>query len=291
LRLSLSKIGASKVKWHRLPEGRIKTGTIKREGTHWEVIFTCEGERALVYQPTEEVGGLDMGLLHFAPLDDGSTIENPRSYRRAESSLQAAQQVLSRKKRGSARRRKQGRLVGKHHPHIHNQRRDFHQKEARKLMNGHQIIVFEKVQPKNRSRRPKPKPAETPGKYLPNGASAKAGLNQSIWDAGWGQFQQLCVSKAEWAGSRVLFVDPQNTSQRCGRCGTIVPKDLDERWHSCPQCGLELDRDHHSALDIKRLGLLLLAQEHQARTVPSGDAPLRSSRLSVRKVADKKERL
>ena len=74
-----------------------------------------------------------------------------------------------------------------------------------------------------------------------------AGLNKSILDAGWGQFQQLCVSKAEWAGSRVLFVDPQNTSQRCSGCGTIVPKDLDERWHSCPHCGLELDRDHNSA--------------------------------------------
>lgn len=276
LRLSLSKIGAIKVKWQRLPEGRIKTCTIKREGTHWNVIFTCEVERALVYHPTEEVVGLDMGLRHFATLDDGRTIENPRYYRRAESLLQAAQQVLSRKKRGSARRRKQARLVSKHHRRIRNQRRDFHHKEARKLVNGHQIIVFEKLQAKNMSRRPKPKPAQTPGEYLPNGACAKSGLNKSILDAGWGQFQQLCVSKAEWAGSRVLFVDPQNTSQRCSRCRTIVPKDLDERWHSCPQCGLELDRDQNSALDIKRLGLLLLAQEHQARTVPSGDAPLRS---------------
>jgi len=194
-----------------------------------------------------EVVGLDMGLLHFATLDDGSTIENPRYYRRTESSLQAAQQALSRKKRRSARRRKQARLVGRHHRRIRNQRRDFHHKEARKLVNGYQVIVFEKLQPKNMSRRPKPKPAETPGEYLPNGASAKAGLNKSILDAGWGQFQQLCVSKAEWAGSRVLFVDPQNTSQRCSGCGTIVPKDLDERWHSCPQCGLELDRDHNSA--------------------------------------------
>ena len=83
LRLSLSKIGAIKVKWQRLPEGRIKTCTIKREGTHWYVIFTCEVERALVYHPTEEVVGLDMGLRHFATLDDGRTIENPRYYRRA----------------------------------------------------------------------------------------------------------------------------------------------------------------------------------------------------------------
>ena len=174
LRLSLSKIGDIKVKWHRLPEGRIKTCTIKREGTHWYAIFTCEVERALVYHPTEEVVGLDMGLLHFATLDDGSTIENPRYYRRAESSLQAAQQALSRKKRRSARRRKQARLVGRDHRRIRNQRRDFQHKEARKLVNGYQVIVFEKLQPKNMSRRPKPKPAEITGEYLPNGASARS---------------------------------------------------------------------------------------------------------------------
>ena len=110
-----------------------------------------------------------MGLRHFATLDDGRTIENPRYYRRAESLLQAAQQVLSRKKRGSARRRKQARLVGKHHRRIRNQRRDFHHKEARKLVNGHQIIVFEKLQAKNMSRRPKPKPAQTPAGTCPMG--------------------------------------------------------------------------------------------------------------------------
>ena len=109
-----------------------------------------------------------------ATLDDGSTIENPRYYRRTESSLQAAQQALSRKKRRSARRRKQARLVERHHRRIRNQRRDFQHKEARKLVNGYQVIVFEKVQPKNMSRRPKPKPAETTGEYLPNGASARS---------------------------------------------------------------------------------------------------------------------
>jgi putative transposase len=137
------------------------------------------------------------------------------------------------------------------------------------------VIVFEKLQPANMSKRPKPKQDEATGAYLPNGASAKAGLNKSINDAGWGQFQQICTSKAAWAGSRVLLVNPKDTSQRCSGCGTLVKKELSERWHSC-SCGCELDRDHNAALNIQRAGIALLAKEFQARTEPSEDAPLRS---------------
>ena len=36
-------------------------------------------------------------------------------------------------------------------------------------------------------------------------------------------------------------------------CGTVVKKDLSERWHSC-ECGTELDRDHNAALNILALG-------------------------------------
>jgi len=85
-------------------------------------------------------------------------------------------------------------------------------------------MVFEKLQPANMSKRPKPKQDEATGQYLPNGASAKAGLNKSILDAGWGQFQQICESKAACAGSRVLFVSPKYTSQMCSGCGAIVQK-------------------------------------------------------------------
>ena len=113
---------------------------------------------------------------------------------------------------------------------------------------------------------------------------------QSIRDSGWAQFVQHCENKAEEAGSRVLFVDPKYTSQRCSVCGTIKKKTLDERWHSCP-CGAELDRDHNSARDILRLGLSgqtiqkkaprprrTYKKQAQARTEPSGDALLRSPR-------------
>jgi len=282
-RVCLSKIGTIKVKFPQKkkanpPQGLMKICTIKREGSHWFVVFTCEVEQELVYHLSEQAVGIDLGLLHFGTLSDGSSIENPRHLRRSEQKLKKLQEVLSRKKRGSKRRRKAAQIVGKNHRHIRNQRKDFHHKEARKLVNIYGVIVFEKLQPANMSKRPKPKQDEETGQYVPNGASGKAGLNKSIMDAGWGQFQQLCVSKAAWAGSCVLFVNPKYTSQMCSGCGAIKKKELSERWHSC-SCGCELDRDHNAAVNIKRAGLNLLQKEAQARTEPSEDAPLRSPRL------------
>jgi len=107
----------------------------------------------------------------------------------------------------------------------------------------------------NMSKAPEPKPdPEREGAYLPNGAAAKAGLNQSILDAGWGQFQALCTTKAASAGRNVVLVNPSNTSQQCSGCGTLVPKPLEERTHRCPFCGLVLDRDHNAAINILQAG-------------------------------------
>lgn len=283
-RVCLSKIGTIKVKIPQgkkanPPVGEMKTCTIKREGQHWFIVFTCEvEEQAIVYHPSEEAVGIDLGLLHFATLSDGSTIENPRHARQAEQKLKQLQEVLSRKKRGSKRRRKAAQRVGKAHRHIRNQRKDFHHKATRKLVTQYQTIVFEKLAASNMSKRPRPRQDEETGHYLPNGASAKAGLNKSILDAGWVQFQQICESKAACAGSCVLFVSPKYTSQRCSGCGAIVQKEFEERWHIC-SCGCSLDRDHNAAKNILRLGLQAIPTESRARTERSEDAPLRSPRL------------
>jgi putative transposase len=171
---------------------------------------------------------------------------------KAENVLERRQQSLSRKKKGSHRREKAKRLVAKAHRKIRNQRRDFHHKQARKLVQEHQTIVFEELEIKNVSRHAKPKQDEN-GTYMPNGAAAKSGLNKSILDAGWGQFQAIVSHKAACAGRVVLFVNLHYTSQVCSQCGTIHKEDLSERWHSC-ECGCELDRDTNAAINILRLG-------------------------------------
>ncbi|GHO48972.1 zinc ribbon domain-containing protein [Ktedonospora formicarum] len=80
-------------------------------------------------------------------------------------------------------------------------------------MNTYETIVFENITPANLSKRAKPKQDEETGQCLPNGASAKSGLNTSIMDAGWAMFIVMCEYKAENAGTvQVVKVDPKYTS-------------------------------------------------------------------------------
>ncbi len=252
VKLHLSKIGTVQMYLHRSIEGTIKTLTIKREGDHWYAIFTCDiGKPDSLPMSYEDVG-IDLGVTHFAALSTGEFIEHPHYFRKAEKQLAKAQQSLSRKQRGSHRRTKAVKRVAKCHRKIRNQRKDFHHKASHKLVNYYQVIVFEDLQVKNLTKAPAPKQNEN-GKYLPNGAAAKAGLNKSILDAGWSTFTQTMSVKAAWAGRTIIFVDPSMTSQLCSGCGAVVKKDLSERWHSC-ECGTELDRDTNAAINILNKG-------------------------------------
>ena len=84
--------------------------------------------------------------------------------------------------------------------------------------------------------------------------AAKAGLNRSILDAGWGQFTSIVVAKAESAGRRVVLVHPAYTSVDCHTCGSrcIRPR---QDTVVCPLHG-ELDADLNGARNIAaRAGL------------------------------------
>ena len=81
---------------------------------------------------------------------------------------------------------------------------------------------------------------------------AEKAHGKSINDAGWSEFIGMLSYKAEGAGSRVILVNPENTTKECSRCGVLTDKDLSERQHNCPSCGLRMDRDHNAAINILR---------------------------------------
>ena len=250
--LHLTKIGTVKLHLHRDLAGTIKTLTIKREGEHCYACFSCEIGKPKALPISYEDVGIDLGVTHFAALSTGEFLDNPRYYRKAEKHLKKVQAALSRKRRGSHRRNKAVQAVAAAHRKIRNQRRDFQHKASRRLVNRYQVIALEDLQVKNLSKAPAPKQDEN-GQYLSNGASAKAGLNKSILDAGWSTFTEMVSVKAAWAGRTVILVDPFKTSQVCSQCHKEGPhKDLDERIHSCVHCGAVLDRDTNAAINILR---------------------------------------
>jgi putative transposase len=257
-RVYFKGIGHLRVHQHRAVRGRVKTITAKREGRRWLVILSCEDVPAEPLPPTGAVIGIDMGLTHFLTTSDGAHVRNPRYLAAATARLTAAQQALARKKRGSRRRRKAVQRVAALHGKVRRSRLDHAHKTALELVRDHDLIAHEALTVANMTRRPVPRPAGD-GTYEPNGATAKAGLNRSINDAGWGVFLKQLAYKAERAGRIVVEVNPANTSRRCAQCGYVAAGNRKGEAFRCLACGHTAHADVNAAINILRAGLALQA--------------------------------
>ncbi|MCF3106719.1 transposase [Streptomyces roseoverticillatus] len=257
-RVRLQGIGHVKVHQHRPVIGMVKTISVKREGRKWFVVLTAEQAQPEPLPATGRAVGVDMGIANFLADSNGGFVDNPRHGRKAAIKLEAAQQALSRCKRSSKRRRKAVETVARRHRKVRRQRLDHAHKTALGLVREHDFIAHEDLKIRNMSKTPGLKPdPDQPGVFLPNGASAKAGLNRSIADAGWGVFLAILAAKAEGAGREVMAVDPRNTSRRCPECGHTAKENrpTQEKFH-CVSCGHSAHADTVGALNVLRAGLV-----------------------------------
>jgi putative transposase len=259
--ITFSKLACIKAVIHRQVPGVAKTCTIRRLAGKWFACISCEVE-AQCLPESSEIVGVDMGLNHFAVTSDEEFIDNPRFFRTDEKALAKAQRKFEKVKNQhrTPARRKAKRIVSRIHERIRNRRHNFVHQETRKLVNRYQLIAVEKLSVENMMATPAPKVDPATGKFLPNGAAAKSGLNKSIADAAWSMFRHILTYKAESAGRVVVNVNPAYTSQDCSGCGTRVPKTLKERWHHCtnPECLLSLHRDVNAAMNILKIALSIL---------------------------------
>jgi len=255
-KLTLSKIGTIRIFKHREVEGRVKTCTIKKDHLgHWYATLVSETEDVPQIEPKTALG-VDLGLKSLVALSTGETIEYPRYYVQAENKLAVAQRNLSRKKKGSSNRRKANARVAKISQGIQNQRDEFLHQVSRKLADSADLIVFENLNI--------------------SGMLKDHHLTKHIQDHAWGKLIQFTQSKAAKAGKTVELVDARYTSQKCSKCGIIVPKTLAERTHLCLNCGLEMDRDINASLNIRTLGLRGRAYQDPTPTLSKLSKQVRS---------------
>lgn len=243
--------------------GTPKTLVVKREGKRWRAYVVCKIDQPAPLPITDKQVGIDAGVTHLLATSDGTLIDNERFTRRSLDRLAQAQQLIAGRKRGSARRRKAGHLVGDMHRRIARQRRDAHHKLSRQLVNNYDLIVHEDLQIANMVRKPKPRPLED-GTYESNGAAAKAGLNREILSAGWGQLLRMIAYKAEEAGRQVIAVDPKHTSQTCHACGHVDAANRVGTVFRCRSCGHTDHADINAARNILRAGLALRLEREAA---------------------------
>jgi len=242
--VKIPKLGLVKFNQYRPHKGEVKDILVKREADRWFVIFQCDlGAAPKVAADLTKSVGIDLGLTHFATLDSGETIENPRFFKAGQDLLARRQRALGRKRRGSASMRRAKILVQRAHAHIKNQRLDHARKLAKSLFDRFDVVCYEDLSIQDMISGP------------PRDGKPKLNLAKSISDASWSITIHCLKCKAEEAGKIAVGVDPRGTTQRCSGCGEIVRKDLSMRIHDCPACGLIMDRDQNAGCNIKALGL------------------------------------
>jgi putative transposase len=247
-RAYLQGVGHVKVNAHRPIVGNVKLLRCKREGRRWYVIVVTE-QQPVPLPATGRQVGLDMGVTRFATTSDGQVIGNPRFLAASTRDLTAVQRTLAGCRLGSGNRRRAKRKLAKLHRKVANRRRDFHHQTARRLVDSCDMIAVEALNIRGMTGSASGS-IQQPGRKV----AAKAGLNRSILDAGWGQFLVILLAKAEGAGRQVITVNPRDTSITCHLCGARCIRPGQDTV-VCPTHG-GMDADLNAARNIlTRAGL------------------------------------
>jgi putative transposase len=229
----LKLVGSRDLNFYQIEQ--IKRIRLVRRADGYYAQFCVDVERREEVEPSKTTIGLDVGLNHFYTDSNGQIVENPRYLRKSERQLKKLQHRVSKRKKGSANRKKAIKRLAKKHLQVSRQRKDFAIKTARCVVRSNDLIAHEDLQVRNMVKNHK--------------------LAKSISDASWSMFRQWVEYFGKVFGKVTVAVPPQYTSQNCSHCGKQVVKTLSQRTHHCGHCGTVLDRDHNAALNILAKGL------------------------------------
>lgn len=219
-----------------------QTFAVSRQADRWFVSFTVDAQRVPPVVHEVESVGIDLGIKCFATLSDETTYDSPKPLKKARNKLAKIQWRNRRKQMGNRKQKirasknakkyfdKQARL----HLRIANQRKDYLQKTTTEISRKYHLIRREDLNV--------------------SGIIANHKLAAAITDLGFYEFRRMLVYKQYHYGTKVELVDRwYPSSKQCMRCKTVNKTlQLRDRVFKCinPECGLELDRDRHAALNL-----------------------------------------
>ncbi len=255
-RIFLPKLGYIRYRNSREVLGAVKNVTVSNRNGIWFVSIQTERE---VEHPVAQgdAVGIDMGVVRFATLSDGTVVPPLNIYKRYAADLRKAQQAVSRKKKFSNNWKKAKAKVQRIHVRIANARRDYLHKISTTISQNHAMVVVEDLQVSNMSRSAAGS-VEQPGRRV----KQKSGLNKAILDQGWAEFRRQLEYKMIWVGGLFLAVPPQNTSRTCPCCGHVSGDNRKSQADfACVECGFQENADLVGSINVLRAGHARLACE------------------------------
>ena len=258
-RIYLPKIGWIRYRKSRDITGKIKNVTVSQRAGKWYVSIQTEYETEEPVPTEQSAVGIDMGIIRFATLSDGTYYEPVNSFRHHQEALRKAQRSMSRKEKFSSNWQKARTKVRKIHSRIADIRKDYLHKISTAISKSHAMVCMEDLQVRNMSGSASGT-RESPGRNV----RAKSGLNKSILDQGWYEFRRQLEYKLAWRGGILIAVPPQNAqnTRTCPICGSVTAENRKTQARfRCVTCGFEENADVVGAINILRAGHARLACE------------------------------
>ena len=234
-RVKLPVIGWIRMREKLRFKGRIMSAVVSRTADRWFVSLAVEVDHQPPIRENQAVGGVDLGVKALATCSDGHVVAGPKALRSNLARLKRLSRALSRKRKGSANRRKAKAKIARLHARIADLRQDALHKLTTDLVQRFSIIGIEDLNVKG---------------MLANGCLAR-----SIADVGMYEFRWQLEYKAAMQGARIVVADRWfPSSKSCSCCGHVVEDlPLSVREWICPACGSLHDRDHNAAMNLKNL--------------------------------------
>ena len=254
-RIFLPKLGWLRYRNSREALGAVRNVTVSQWGGKWYFSVQTEREVEQPLHSSDSMVGIDMGIVRFATLSDGTVIEPLNSFRKHQERLARYQRAMSRKRKFSNNWKKAKANIQRIHTRIANSRRDYLHKVTTTISKNHAIVCIEELQVRNMSKSAVGS-NETPGRNV----KAKSGLNKSILDQGWFEFRRQLEYKQAWLGGDVLAVPPRNTSRTCPACGYVSADNRQtQAQFACVECGYAANADLVGAINVLAAGHAVLA--------------------------------
>ena len=170
--------------------------------------------------------------------------------------------------KGSNNSKKQRNRIAAKHEYRSNLGRDFSHQTSHSLVNepvagtkqAPALIALENLQIANMTRRPKAK-QDANGRWLQNGAAAKAGLHKAILHSCWGSIAAQVEYKSQRKNTLVLKVPAAYTSQGCSHCGHIDPDNRKDDCFVCTRCGFKVHADTNAGCNIASRAIRMIRDQ------------------------------
>ena len=223
----------------RVASARVVRMSVSCRAGRWYASLTVERESAApesVSAPNGGAVGVDLGVKNLATMSDGTVIPNPRTLGTRLKALRKAQQALSRKVKGSARREKAKVRVAKLHALVADVRADAIHKATAMIARNYDTVCIEDLNVA--------------------GMMKNHRLARNLSDAVLGEFRRQLEYKTARNGIVLRVVDRwYPSSKTCSACGVVKAKlPLSERVFNCDACGASMDRDLNAAINIQVAG-------------------------------------